>query len=186
MTIKKLILCGFICVLFMYVPTVYAKRSFIAVVSDEVITLNLKTKFIKDKQVPANDIFISVRSGVVTLKGELSEQAQINRAVEISERQKGVKEVKAFLVLKEFGQLREDSKHGGKQSFFKNIFKPDKSNNKLTNNNKSKLREQNLVVEKSTASQAPDTVATEPITVPKLTESGETLKTGDLDKEEDF
>lgn len=99
------------------------RRSFGEVVDDEAVAFSLKTKYIKAKEVPANDILIAVWRGVVTLKGEVANQEQINRAIEIAEQQKGVKEVKAYLVLKQFGRLKEEptrTARGG--PFFKKWF----------------------------------------------------------------
>lgn len=99
------------------------KRTFGQALDDEFIALSLRTKFIKDKTVPSNEILINVWQGVVMLKGEMENQDEINRAIELAERQKGVKEVKAFLVLKSFGRLKEDkTKAKKKKSFFKEIF----------------------------------------------------------------
>lgn len=84
------------------------KRSFGQVVDDSVIHVKLKTKFAKDKLVKARDINIDVYKGVVTLQGIVETQAQINRAIEIAEQQAGVREVKAYLVLKSVaGQTRK-------------------------------------------------------------------------------
>ena len=104
----------------------HAKRSFGQAITDEAIAFNLNAKFAKDKIVPAKNILVGVHNGVVTLRGELKNQDQINRAVEIAELQKGVKEVKAFLVLKEFGDLRGSQNNASeerseKKSFFKSL-----------------------------------------------------------------
>lgn len=122
-TLKTLVtLCALILALFV-ARHGYAKRSLGEAISDEVIAFHLNAKFAKDKIVPAKDILIGVKKGVVTLRGELKTQEQINRAIEIAELQKGVKEVKAFLVLKEFGNLREDdtAQNTEKKSFFKSL-----------------------------------------------------------------
>src|SRR5687768_8173219 len=108
MRIKGVVAALVLLLCFTHCASSGGRRSFAQAVDDEVIALNLRTKFMKDKDVPANDILISVWNGVVTLKGEIDQQEQINRTIEIAERQRGVKEVKAHLVLKEFGQLRED------------------------------------------------------------------------------
>lgn len=75
------------------------KRSFGEVTDDNVIHVKLKTKFAKDKLIKARDININVWKGVVTLTGALDSQEEINKAIEISEQQRGVREVKAYLVL---------------------------------------------------------------------------------------
>lgn len=75
------------------------KRSFGEVMDDSMITNRLKLKFMKDKVVKAHQIDIDTWKGIVNLKGGVDSQKQINRAIELSERQKGVKQVKSYLVL---------------------------------------------------------------------------------------
>lgn len=82
------------------------KRSFGEVIDDAVITTKLKTKYMKDGVVDNKNVKLKVRKGVVQLSGVLHSQQEINRAIEIAEKQKGVKEVKAYLVLKDVGELR--------------------------------------------------------------------------------
>lgn len=100
------------------------KRSFGQVIDDNVILVKLKTRFIKDKKVPSKDISIQVWKGVVTLKGELQTQEQINHAIELAEMQKGVREVKTYLVLNGFGELKKP----GPGNSFKSIFKKKRYN----------------------------------------------------------
>lgn len=75
------------------------KRSLGELIDDGVITNKLKTRFMKDKSVKAHQIDIDTWKGVVSLKGTVDTQEQVDRAVEIAERQGGVKEVKSYLVL---------------------------------------------------------------------------------------
>ena len=82
------------------------KRSINQVVDDHVLGLRLRTKFVKDKTIPSHLIHLKVREGIVEIEGELEAQDQINRTIEVCETESGVKEVKAFLVLKEFGRLK--------------------------------------------------------------------------------
>lgn len=77
------------------------KRSIGEVIDDSVISNKLKVKFLKDKSVKGFKINIDTWKGVVSLRGKVNTQEQINRAVEIAERQPGVREVKSYLVLKE-------------------------------------------------------------------------------------
>lgn len=77
------------------------KRSFGEVVDDAVITTKLKTKFMKDKGVKAHDIDIDTWKGVVSLKGTVESKSQISRAIELAERQRGVRQVKSYLVVVE-------------------------------------------------------------------------------------
>lgn len=75
------------------------KRSLGEVLDDGVITNKLKTRFMKDKSVKAHQIDIDTWKGVVSLKGTVDTQEQVDRAVQIAERQGGVKEVKSYLVI---------------------------------------------------------------------------------------
>jgi len=145
-------------------------RNFGEVVGDEVVAFRLKTKYMKDRDVPAKDISINVWRGAVTLKGELVEQEQINRAIEIAERQKGVKEVKAFLVLKEFGESRKIKSE--RQSLFKKIFN---SSGSKFGKKRDTLKEKNLVddTSKMVASETPAARREAP-------------ETDNLDEEEEF
>lgn len=116
------------------------KRSFGDVVDDTLIASKLRIKFMNDKLVPAKDIKIKVLQGVVTLNGELTTQDEINRAIEISEKQNGVREVKAYLVLKEFGELRsEPDKKGHGFSLFGK-----RGESKPKQDNKDSLKEKDL------------------------------------------
>lgn len=82
-----------------------AKRSVGEVLDDNVISVKLKTRYMKDKVVNNTNIKIKVRRGVVQLSGVVNSQDEINRAIELAEKQRGVKEVKAYLVLKDVGEL---------------------------------------------------------------------------------
>lgn len=113
------------------------KRSFGEVVDDNVIALKLRTKFSKHKKIPASKIHIRVWKGIVTLKGEVERQQQINKAIEISEKEVGVKEVKAYLVLKEFGSYKDNKK----TPFFKKLFK---TKPKYKSYKKNKLKEEDI------------------------------------------
>lgn len=107
MTTKNLIcMLALVSMIFSCASTAH-KRSFGEVIDDEVVAVNLKTKFMKDKAVPAKKILIRVWKGVVTLKGELDSQSSINRAIELAEKQRGVREVNSLLVLQGFGTLKE-------------------------------------------------------------------------------
>ena len=75
------------------------KRSFGEVVDDAMITNKLKIKFMKDKVVKAHQIDIDTWKGIVSLKGGVDSQRQINRAIELAERQRGVRQVKSYLVI---------------------------------------------------------------------------------------
>lgn len=75
------------------------KRSAGEFIDDAVISNKIKVKFVKDKVVKAFKINVDTWKGVVTLRGRVNAQEQISRAIEISERQPGVKTVKSYLVL---------------------------------------------------------------------------------------
>lgn len=75
------------------------KRSMGEVIDDSVITNKLKVKFLKDKVVKGFKIDIDTWKGVVSLQGKVDNQQQINRAIDIAERQPGVREVKSYLIV---------------------------------------------------------------------------------------
>jgi len=78
-----------------------SKRSFGETVDDAVITNKLKVKFMKDKTVKAFKIDIDTWKGIVSLRGRVTGQDEVNRAIELSEQQPGVREVKSYLILKD-------------------------------------------------------------------------------------
>lgn len=128
------------------------KRSFGEVVDDNVIHTKLKTKLIKDKIVNAGQININVWKGVVTLKGTVDNQDQINRSIEMAEKQKGVTEVKAYLVLKEWATPQKvESKHHSskkKNSFIAKLkTKIQKTDHKKADKTTYGLEEQNVASE---------------------------------------
>lgn len=79
----------------------HEKRSIGEIIDDAVVTNKLKTKLMKDKGVKASQIDVDTWKGVVSLKGTVDSQSQIDRAIEIAERQAGVREVKSYLVIGE-------------------------------------------------------------------------------------
>ncbi|MDO8520234.1 MAG: BON domain-containing protein [Deltaproteobacteria bacterium] len=76
------------------------KRSVGEVIDDSVISNKLKVKYLRDKTVKGLKINIDTWKGVVTLKGKVDSQGQIDRAVELAERQQGVREVKSYLIIR--------------------------------------------------------------------------------------
>lgn len=119
-------------------------RSFGQIVDDSFTAIQLKSKFIRDDSIPAKNISIKVQQGVVTLTGELDNETAINRAIEVAEMQKGVKEVKAYLVLKEFGHLKKTEPKPG---FLKTLFSKNRSGG--TRSQKTSLGETDLLEEES-------------------------------------
>ena len=77
-----------------------SKRSIGEVIDDAVITNKLKTSYMKDKGVKAHQIDVDTWKGVVSLRGRVESQDQINRAIELAERQPGVREVKSYLAIR--------------------------------------------------------------------------------------
>lgn len=91
-------------------------RSFGEVLDDGVISNKLKVRYMKDKTIKASQINIDTRRGVVSLKGVVDSQDQINRAIELAERQAGVREVKSYLMTRGgspsvAGEPRKDKKN---------------------------------------------------------------------------
>lgn len=77
------------------------KRSLGETLDDAVISNKLKTRYMGDKRVKAFKLNVDTWKGVVTLKGRLESQDQINHAIEMAERMAGVREVKSHLRLEE-------------------------------------------------------------------------------------
>ena len=128
--------------LFCLVATHSHARGFTDVVDDAAIATKLRFALMNDTQVAAKNIQIKVVSGVVTLEGYVDSQEQINQAIELAEKQKGVHEVKAYLVLKEFGQLKTVKEHKS-GNFFHGIFHS--HGTKPAKNKKEELGEVDLV-----------------------------------------
>lgn len=104
---KKLILFVLVILLFSQCSATTSKRSTGETIDDSVIMTKLRAKYINDKTVKSNQIKVKSWKGVVTLSGVLDNQTAMNRAIEIAEQQNGVKEVKAYLVLKDSGQAQD-------------------------------------------------------------------------------
>lgn len=104
---KKLFLLFIVTALLINCSATTTKRSTGETLDDNIIVVKLKTKFINDKAVKSSQIKIKSWKGVITLSGVLDSQTAINRAIEIAEEQNGVKEVKAYLVLKDTGVVDE-------------------------------------------------------------------------------
>lgn len=103
---KKVTIFFFIVLLFAQCSATTAKRSTGETIDDSVIMTKLRAKYINDKTVKSGQVKVKSWKGVVTLSGVLDTQTAINRAIEIAEQQNGVKEVKAYLVLKDSGQAQ--------------------------------------------------------------------------------
>lgn len=110
MKYAKVVLCLFF-IFLAVTPCVEAKskRKFSEFFDDNVIYTRLRTKFMADKAVHSKDIKIKVDRGTVTLIGHVEDQQQINRAIEIAEQLNGVKEVKAYLLLKEMDSTQNST-----------------------------------------------------------------------------
>src|SRR3990167_7966340 len=104
------------------------RRSMGETLDDAVITNKLKTKFMKDKTVKAFQIDIDTWKGVVSLRGKVDSQNQIYKAIEMAERQTGVKEVKSYLVIRNTAPAESPSGKEGPVVEEKDI-EPDKPDN---------------------------------------------------------
>ena len=104
------------------------RRSLGETIDDAVITNKLKTKFMKDKTVKAFQIDIDAWKGVVSLRGKVDSQNQIYKAIEMAERQTGVKEVKSYLVIRNTAPAESPSGKEGPVVEAKDI-EPDKPDN---------------------------------------------------------
>lgn len=58
----------------------------------------------QDKAVHSNKIKLKVWRGTVVMSGVVEKQQQINRAINLAEKQKGVKQVKSYLVLRQYSK----------------------------------------------------------------------------------
>ncbi|MCC6534767.1 MAG: BON domain-containing protein [Burkholderiales bacterium] len=63
------------------------------VLGDAALTAKVKTALLADKEVNGSDIDVDTKLGVVTLRGRLSDQAQIERALAVARAVDGVKSV---------------------------------------------------------------------------------------------
>lgn len=73
---------------------------------DQTLAKNVRAVLTRHDDIPEDDIFVSVRRSVVTLKGVLKTQQLIDKTIELVETQHGVKAVKAYLILEKFGKFR--------------------------------------------------------------------------------
>lgn len=86
------------------------KRSVGEVIDDSVVTNKLKVKYLRDKVVKGFRVDIDTWKGVVSLRGKFESQDQIDRAIDIAERQPGVGEVKSYLIIKATEGKRKSGK----------------------------------------------------------------------------
>lgn len=70
------------------------------VVDDSLITAKVKSAFVEDKVVDAADISVETFKGTVQLSGFAKSQAQIDRAVEVARKMKGVRGVRNSVQLR--------------------------------------------------------------------------------------
>ena len=71
--------------------------------NDGSLTAKVKSALLADEAVPATRIDVDSSGGVVTLSGQLSDQAQIDRAVSITRKLEGVERVENRLVIAQAG-----------------------------------------------------------------------------------
>lgn len=67
------------------------------VMNDQRITAAIKSKLLVDQNVPGMDVNVDTFKGVVTLRGVLRNDAQVNQALHLARETSGVKEVKSEL-----------------------------------------------------------------------------------------
>ena len=68
-------------------------------IDDQAILASLKTKMLTDPDVSGLKINVDVYQGVVTLRGYVKTQGEVNRAIELANSTSGVKRVDSKLVL---------------------------------------------------------------------------------------
>ncbi len=96
-----------------------SKRSFGEVVDDSVLVNKVKVRLIKNKITNGLKVNVDAWKGIVTLKGRLNSQEQINKSIEIAESEVGVRQVKSYLVLKNeqgYGENHSNKKNSGNSS----------------------------------------------------------------------
>jgi len=71
-----------------------------AYVDDAVITTKVKAAIVKDSTLKATEINVETYKGIVQLTGFVKSRADINQAVRLAQRVKGVKSVKNDMVVK--------------------------------------------------------------------------------------
>lgn len=81
-----------------YVAT-QSERTAKETISDQFLTAAIKTKFLADPQVSGMDINVDSFKGVVTLRGALRSQVEINKAMALAQSVSGVQKVENKLVL---------------------------------------------------------------------------------------
>lgn len=70
-------------------------------VDDASITARVKEAFVADPQVKVFQIHVETMNGVVQLSGFVDSQASERRAVEIAQRQRGVKSVRDDIIIRQ-------------------------------------------------------------------------------------
>lgn len=68
--------------------------------SDSAVTAKVKTALLAEKNLKSLDVNVETKNGVVQLSGFVVSSAQIDQAVDVTKRVKGVKDVKNDLRLK--------------------------------------------------------------------------------------
>ena len=80
--------------------TANAGKELARTADDATITSAVKMKFARDETVKAFSINVDTKNGAVTLTGEVSSQAEANRAVSLARSVEGVKDVTSNLTVK--------------------------------------------------------------------------------------
>lgn len=68
-------------------------------IDDQTILAAVKSKLIADQEVSGLSINVDVHKGIVTLRGYIQTQSEINRAIQLTRSVNGVKSVESKLVL---------------------------------------------------------------------------------------
>lgn len=107
MSLQRGSVCLVLSMLFVFLAcsSTQGRRSVGEVIDDAVITNKIKAKFMKDKWVKSYQIDVDSWKGIVSLKGQVETQQQIDQAIQLAEAQPGVREVKSYLMI----GIEEDS-----------------------------------------------------------------------------
>lgn len=75
-------------------------RSTSEVLRDQGITASVKAKLLADQTVPGMDINVDTHKGVVSMRGVLKRQAEVDQAIKLARSVNGVKDVEPYLYVK--------------------------------------------------------------------------------------
>ncbi len=97
---KSFLLCLFLMTIVVGCTENTKRESTGEYLDDTVLTTKIKSTFIGDSRLKANDINVKTYKGIVQLSGFVDTQAEADRAVQLARTVKGVKAVNNSLIVK--------------------------------------------------------------------------------------